>query len=142
MQAPKMDAWLLKKKKLCTRTGYITGELKGLSKNQAHSSKFAQKKTPDMIKDLATQLWRQADMRIFMLSTWKTKEVKYLHHVVIPAVDQNDDENGNKDREGKESQKQRRKKEEFTLETFLIKHYGFCSQKLKVSVPWSAVREA
>lgn len=47
--------------------------------------------------------------------------VKYLHHVVIPAVDQNDDENGNKDREGKESQKQRRKKEEFTLE---VNTYG------------------
>lgn len=41
--------------------------------------------------------------------------VKYLHHVVIPAVDQND-ENDNKDMGGKESGKHRRKQEEFALE--------------------------
>ncbi|KAG2097951.1 uncharacterized protein F5147DRAFT_777815 [Suillus discolor] len=91
--------------------------------------------------------------------------VKYLHHVVIPAVDQND-EDDNKDMGGKESGKHRRKKEEFVLEvdayglpvmpdikdlslekkvshrTFLTRHYRFCSQKPKASVPWSAVREA
>ncbi|KAG2106698.1 uncharacterized protein F5147DRAFT_653671 [Suillus discolor] len=91
----------------------------------------------------------------------------YLHHVVIPAVDRNDDEDGNEDGEGKASRNQRRKKEEFALEvdtyglpvipdikplnledkksliqTFLTKHYRFCSQKPKASVPWSAVTEA
>ncbi|KAG2118666.1 uncharacterized protein F5147DRAFT_767429 [Suillus discolor] len=35
---------------------------------------FAQKKAPGMMKDLATQLWRQAGMRIFILSAWKTEE--------------------------------------------------------------------
>lgn len=35
---------------------------------------FAEKKAPGMMKDLANQLWRQAGMRIFILSAWKTKE--------------------------------------------------------------------
>ncbi|KAG2073708.1 hypothetical protein BDR04DRAFT_1116066 [Suillus decipiens] len=35
---------------------------------------FAQKKAPGMMKDLATQLWRQAGIRIFILSAWKTEE--------------------------------------------------------------------
>ncbi|KAG2100191.1 uncharacterized protein F5147DRAFT_655632 [Suillus discolor] len=173
---------------------------------------FAQKKALGMMKDLATQLWRQAGMRIFILwpdpviridfneklegssftdtKDWKAMlpewnayvgeefgevlfcvmlidPVKYLHHVVIPAVDRNDDEDGNEDGEGKASRNQRRKKEEFALEvdtyglpvildikplnledkkllirTFLTKHYRFCSQKPKASVPWSAVMEA
>ncbi|KAG2118671.1 uncharacterized protein F5147DRAFT_647825 [Suillus discolor] len=93
--------------------------------------------------------------------------VKYIHHVVIPAVDRNDDEDGNEDGEGKASRNQRRNKEGFALEvdtyglpvipdikplnledkksliwTFLTKHYRFCSQKPKASVPWSAVMEA
>jgi hypothetical protein len=37
-------------------------------------AEFAQKKAPGMMKDLATQLWRQAGMRIFILSAWKTEE--------------------------------------------------------------------
>ncbi|KAG2339241.1 hypothetical protein BDR05DRAFT_1003505 [Suillus weaverae] len=37
-------------------------------------AEFAQKKAPRMMKDLATQLWRQAGMRIFILSVWKTEE--------------------------------------------------------------------
>jgi hypothetical protein len=35
---------------------------------------FAQKKAPGMMKDLATQLWRQAGMRLFILSAWKTEK--------------------------------------------------------------------
>ncbi|KAG2094647.1 uncharacterized protein F5147DRAFT_657122 [Suillus discolor] len=157
-------------------------------------AEFAQKKAPGMMKDLATQLWRQAEegeVRINgmdfneqlegnsftdtkdwkpMLSEWNAyvgeEFVKYLHHVVIPAVDQND-EDDNEDMGGKESGKHRRKKEEFALEvdayglpvmpdiealslekkkclicTFLTRHYRFCSQKPKASIPWSAVREA
>ncbi|KAG2336218.1 hypothetical protein BDR05DRAFT_953519 [Suillus weaverae] len=125
-------------------------------------AEFAQKKAPCMMKDLATQLWRQAGMRIFILSAWKQRKgkmdfndqlegnsftdtkdwkpmlsewnayvgeefselllcamsidpVKYLHHPVIPAVDQNDKDD-NEDMGGKESAKHRRKKEEFALE--------------------------
>src|ERR1700709_1554873 len=77
--------------------------------------------------------------------------VKYLYHLVIPAVDRNDpDEDGNEE-EGKESRKQRRRKEEYALEvdtdgllvipdvdglnleskkslirTFLTRHYSKC----------------
>ncbi|KAG2148164.1 uncharacterized protein EDB93DRAFT_1250225 [Suillus bovinus] len=268
MQAPKMDAQLLKKRKSvssrssnginahdvlsCTGTGYITGELKRLSKKRYKkeilektgarpggkemikhyqgavnaimsglseeqleeanktaiewSSKapptdvqaeFAQKKAPGMMKDLATQLWRQAGMRIFILSAWKTEEgepdpvirIDFNERLegnsftdtkdwkpMLPEwnafvgeefVDWNDDEDGNEDGEGKESRNQRRNKEKFPMEvdtyglpvipdikplnlenkksliwTFLTKHYRFCSQKPKVSVPWSAVRDA
>ncbi|KAG2351352.1 hypothetical protein BDR07DRAFT_1386120 [Suillus spraguei] len=35
---------------------------------------FAKKKAPGMMKDLATKLWKQASMRIFILSAWKTEE--------------------------------------------------------------------
>ncbi|KAG2105108.1 uncharacterized protein F5147DRAFT_775428 [Suillus discolor] len=35
---------------------------------------FAKKKAPGMMKDLATKLWKQAGMRIFILSAWKTEE--------------------------------------------------------------------
>ncbi|KAG2141445.1 uncharacterized protein EDB93DRAFT_1252586 [Suillus bovinus] len=91
--------------------------------------------------------------------------VKYLHQVVIPAVDQND-EDDNEDWGGKNSGKQRRKKKEFALEvdtcglpvipdiedlsletkkslirTFLTRHYRFCSQKPKASIPWSAIKD-
>ncbi|KAG1794696.1 hypothetical protein EV424DRAFT_1353802 [Suillus variegatus] len=167
-------------------------------------AEFAQKKAPGMMKDLATQLWRQAGMRIFILSAWKTEEgevrINGWPDLVIRidfneklegnsftntkdwkpmlpewnayvgeefAIDRNDDDDGNEDADGKESRNQRRKKEEFTLEvdayglpvipdieslnlenkksliwTFLTKHYRFCSQKPKASVPWSAVTEA
>ncbi|KAG1718001.1 uncharacterized protein EDB91DRAFT_1067075 [Suillus paluster] len=37
-------------------------------------AEFAKKKAPGMMKDLATQLWRHAGMRIFILSAWKTEE--------------------------------------------------------------------
>ncbi|KAG2057443.1 hypothetical protein BDR06DRAFT_1005078 [Suillus hirtellus] len=159
-------------------------------------AEFAQKKAPGMMKDLATQLWRQAGMRIFILSAWKTKEGEVRINGIdfneklegnsftdtkdwksmLPewnayvreefAIDQNNDDDGNEDADGKESRNPRRKKEEFTLEvdaygllvipdieplnlenkkslirTFLTKHYRFCSQKPKVSVPWSAVTE-
>ncbi|KAG2143564.1 uncharacterized protein EDB93DRAFT_1251979 [Suillus bovinus] len=159
-------------------------------------AEFTQKKAPGMMKDLATQLWRQAGMRIFILSAWKTKEGKVRINGIdfneklegnsftntkdwkpmLPewnayvgeefAIDRNDDDDGNEDADGKESRNQRRKKE-FTLEvdayglpvipdieslnlenkkslirTFLTKHYRFCSQKPKESVPWSAVMEA
>ncbi|KAG1784989.1 uncharacterized protein HD556DRAFT_1451152 [Suillus plorans] len=157
---------------------------------------FAQKKAPGMMKDLATQLWRQAGMRIFILSAWKTEEGEVRINEMDfneqlegnsftntkdwnlmlsewnayvgeeSAVNQND-EDDNEDMGGKESGKHRRKKEEFALEvdayglpvmpdiedlslekkkylicTFLTRHYRFCSQKLKASIPWSAVREA
>ncbi|KAG2130806.1 uncharacterized protein EDB93DRAFT_1255696 [Suillus bovinus] len=159
-------------------------------------AEFTQKKAPGMMKDLATQLWRQAGMRIFILSAWKTGEGEvringmdfneqlegnsftntkdwkpmlsewnaYVGEEF--AVDQND-EDDNEDWGGKDSGKQRRKKEEFALEvdtcglpvipdiedlslekkkslihTFLTRHYRFCSQKPKASVPWSAVTEA
>ncbi|KAG2143571.1 uncharacterized protein EDB93DRAFT_1251984 [Suillus bovinus] len=159
-------------------------------------AEFAQKKALGMMKDLATQLWRQAGIRIFILSAWKTEEGEvringmdfneqlegnsftntkdwkpmlsewnaYVREEFV--VDQND-EDDNEDRRGKDSGKQRRKKEEFALEvdtcglpvipdiedlslekkkslicTFLTRHYRFCSQKPKVSVPWSAVTEA
>ncbi|KAG2113782.1 uncharacterized protein F5147DRAFT_770424 [Suillus discolor] len=159
-------------------------------------AEFAQRKAPGMMKDLATQLWRQAGMRIFILSAWKTEEGKvringidfneklegniftdtkdwkpmlpeWNAYVREEFVGRNDDDDGNEDAEGKESRKQRRKKKEFILEvdayglpvipdieplnlenkkslirTFLTKHYRFCSQKPKASVPWSAVREA
>ncbi|KAG1882457.1 hypothetical protein F4604DRAFT_1678444 [Suillus subluteus] len=139
-------------------------------------AEFAQKKAPAMMKDLATQLWRQTSMRIFILSTWRTEEgevringidfneklegnsftdtkdwkrmllewnayageefVKYLHHVVIPAVDRNDDEDGNEEGDTKESRKQRHSSQNTTRVDRAT------SQKPKASVPWSAVREA
>ncbi|KAG2087464.1 uncharacterized protein F5147DRAFT_781336 [Suillus discolor] len=160
-------------------------------------AEFAQKKAPGMMKDLATQLWRQAGMRIFILSAWKTEEGEVRINGIdfnekldgnsftntkdwksmLPewnayvgeefAIDRNDDDDGNEDGDAKESRNQRRKREEFTLEvdayglpvipdieplnlenkksliqTFLTKHYRFCSQKPKASVPWSAVMEA
>jgi hypothetical protein len=39
---------------------------------------FAESKATDLMKDLATQLWRQGHMRVFILSAWKTEagEVK------------------------------------------------------------------
>ncbi|KAG2052962.1 hypothetical protein BDR06DRAFT_972645 [Suillus hirtellus] len=159
-------------------------------------AEFAQKKAPGMMKDLANQLWRQAGMRIFILSAWKTEEGKVRINginfneklegnsftntknwkLMLPewnayvgeefAIDQNDDNDGNEDADEKESRNQRRKKE-FTLEVnayglpvipdikplnlenkksliqvFLTKHYRFCSQKPKASVPWSVVMEA
>ncbi|KAG2105025.1 uncharacterized protein F5147DRAFT_775345 [Suillus discolor] len=108
-------------------------------------AEFAQKKAPGMMKDLATQLWRQAGMRIFILSAWKTEEgevringidfndklegssftdtkdwkpmlPEWNAYVGEEFVDRNDDEDGNEDREEKENRNQRRKKEEFTLE--------------------------
>ncbi|KAG2150342.1 uncharacterized protein EDB93DRAFT_1249912 [Suillus bovinus] len=113
-------------------------------------AEFAQKKAPDMMKDLATQLWRQASMRIFILSAWKTEEGEVRINGIdfneklegnsftntkdwkpmLPewnayvgeefAIDRNDDDNGNEDADGKESRNQRRKKE-FTLE---VEAYG------------------
>ncbi|KAG1887947.1 uncharacterized protein F5891DRAFT_987955 [Suillus fuscotomentosus] len=255
MQAPKMDARLLKKrksfsKKWTTRLviehqykkeilektrarpggkemikhyqGAVNAIMAGLSEEQLDEAnttaiewsssapptdvqaEFAQKKAPGMMKDLATQLWRQAGMRIFILSAWKTEEgevringrpdpvirIDFNEKLegnsftdtkdwksMLPewnayvgeefAIDWNNDDNGNEDADGKESRNPRRKKEEFTLEvdayglpvipdieplnlenkkslirTFLTKHYRFCSQKPKASVPWSAVTEA
>ena len=37
-------------------------------------AEYAHKKAPGVMKDLAVQLWRQAGMRIFILSAWKTGE--------------------------------------------------------------------
>jgi len=34
---------------------------------------FAESKATDLMKDLATQLWRQGGMRVFILSAWKTE---------------------------------------------------------------------
>ncbi|KAG2347674.1 hypothetical protein BDR05DRAFT_996755 [Suillus weaverae] len=240
MQAPKMDSWLLKKRKLMywdwlynrraektlkkrykkeiiekTRArpggkemiknyqGAVNAIMAGLCDEQLEEAKktaiewsskapptnvqaeFAQKKAPCMMKDLATQLWRQAGMRIFILSAWKTEEGELEGNSFTDTkdwkpmlsewnayvgeeftVDQND-EDDNEDMGGKESGKHRRKKEEFALEvdayglpvmpdiedlsleekmclihTFLTRHYRFCSQKPKASVPWSAVMEA
>jgi len=39
-------------------------------------AEFAEKKASDLMQDLATQLWRQAGMRIFILSAWKTEDSK------------------------------------------------------------------
>ena len=39
-------------------------------------AEFAEKKASDLMQDLATQLWRQAGMRIFILSAWKTENSK------------------------------------------------------------------
>ncbi|KAG2056179.1 hypothetical protein BDR06DRAFT_1006291 [Suillus hirtellus] len=234
MQASKMGAWLLKKRKsykkeILEKTGAKPGGkemikhyqdavnaiMASLSKEQLNEAnktaiewsssapptdvqaEFTQKKVPGMMKDLATQLWRQAGMRIFILSAWKTEEGEVRINGIdfneklesnsftdtkdwksmLPewnayvkeefAIDQNNDDDGNKDADGKESRNPRRKKEEFTLEvdayglpvipdieplnlenkkslisTFLTKHYRFCSQKPKASVPWSAVMEA
>ncbi|KAG0703275.1 hypothetical protein DFH29DRAFT_998570 [Suillus ampliporus] len=158
-------------------------------------AEFAQKKAPGMMKDLATQLWRQASMRIFILSAWKTEEGEVRINGIDfneklegnsftdtkdwkPmlsewnayageefGVDQNDDDDDQG--EGKKSRKRRGKKEEYPLEvdgyglpvipdasgldldskkhlirTFLTKHYRFCSQRPKGSVPWSTVIEA
>ncbi|KAG2048428.1 hypothetical protein BDR06DRAFT_1072547 [Suillus hirtellus] len=97
---------------------------------------------------------------------WKPMLSEWNAYVGEEFVDQND-EDDNEDMGGKESGKHRRKKEEFALEvdayglpvmpdiedlslenkkcliqTFLTRHYRFCSQKPKASVPWSAVREA
>ncbi|KAG2073013.1 hypothetical protein BDR04DRAFT_1116555 [Suillus decipiens] len=107
---------------------------------------FAQKKAPGMMKDLATQLWRQAGMRIFILSAWKTEEgevringmdfnerlegnsftdTKDWKPMLSEwnayagkefAVDQNDDEDGNGEGKGEQSIKKRRKKDEIALE--------------------------
>ncbi|KAG2141446.1 uncharacterized protein EDB93DRAFT_1252587 [Suillus bovinus] len=54
-------------------------------------AEFAQKKAPGMMKDLATQLWRQAGMRIFILSAWKTEEGE----VRINGMDFNEQLEGN-----------------------------------------------
>lgn len=37
---------------------------------------FAERKAPGLIKNLATELWRQAGMRIFVVSAWQTEEGK------------------------------------------------------------------
>ncbi|KAG2336397.1 hypothetical protein BDR05DRAFT_1005907 [Suillus weaverae] len=109
-------------------------------------AEFAQKKAPGMMKDLASQLWRQAGMRIFILSAWKTEEGEVRINGIdfnekldgnsftntkdwksmLPewnayvreefAIDRNDDDDGNEDGDAKESRNQRKKKEEFTLE--------------------------
>jgi len=39
-------------------------------------AEFAEKKASDLMQDLTTQLWRQAGMRIFILSAWKTEDSK------------------------------------------------------------------
>jgi len=35
---------------------------------------FAKKKAPGLMKDLASKLWKQAGMRIFILSAWKEED--------------------------------------------------------------------
>ncbi|KAG1796931.1 uncharacterized protein HD556DRAFT_1306649 [Suillus plorans] len=52
---------------------------------------FAKKKAPSMMKDLATKLWKQAGMRIFILSAWKTEE----DEVRINGIDFNEKLEGN-----------------------------------------------
>ncbi|KAG1880220.1 uncharacterized protein F5891DRAFT_991470 [Suillus fuscotomentosus] len=52
---------------------------------------FAKKKAPGMMKDLATKLWKQAGMRIFILSAWKTEE----DEVRINGMDFNENLEGN-----------------------------------------------
>ncbi|KAG1800350.1 uncharacterized protein HD556DRAFT_1305120 [Suillus plorans] len=52
---------------------------------------FAKKKAPGMMKDLATKLWKQAGMRIFILSAWKTEE----DEVRINGIDFNEKLEGN-----------------------------------------------
>ncbi|KAG2030888.1 hypothetical protein BDR03DRAFT_1016675 [Suillus americanus] len=52
---------------------------------------FAKKKAPSMMKDLATKVWKQADMRIFILSAWKTEEGE----VRINGIDFNEKLEGN-----------------------------------------------
>ncbi|KAG1738641.1 uncharacterized protein EDB91DRAFT_1249178 [Suillus paluster] len=159
-------------------------------------AEFAKKKAPGMMKDLATQLWRHAGMRIFILSTWKTKEgevringidfneklegnsftgTKDWKPMISEwnayageefGVDQNEDDD-NDEGDGKKSRKPRGKKDDYPLEVdtyglpvipdvqnlnleskqhliwmFLTKHYRFCSQRAKASVPWSAVMYA
>ncbi|KAG1717960.1 uncharacterized protein EDB91DRAFT_1090436 [Suillus paluster] len=159
-------------------------------------AEFAKKKAPGMMKDLATQLWRHAGMRIFILSAWKTEEgevringidfneklegnsftgTKDWKPMISEwnayageefGVDQNEDDDDDEG-DGKKSRKPRGKKDDYPLEvdtyglpvipdvqnlnleskqhlirTFLTKHYRFCSQRAKASVPWSAVMYA
>jgi hypothetical protein len=35
---------------------------------------FTKKKAPSLMKDLASKLWKQAGIRIFILSAWKEED--------------------------------------------------------------------
>ncbi|KAG2087827.1 uncharacterized protein F5147DRAFT_658866 [Suillus discolor] len=51
---------------------------------------FAKKKAPGLMKDLASKLWKQAGMRIFILSAWKEED-----EVRINGIDFNEKLEGN-----------------------------------------------
>ncbi|KAG1747320.1 hypothetical protein EDB19DRAFT_1826080 [Suillus lakei] len=51
---------------------------------------FAKKKAPSLMKDLVTKLWKQAGMRIFILSAWKEED-----EVQINGIDFNEKLEGN-----------------------------------------------
>ncbi|KAG1723499.1 hypothetical protein EDB19DRAFT_1952121 [Suillus lakei] len=139
---------------------------------------FAKKKAPGLMKDLATKLWKQASMRIFILSAWKEED-----EVRINGIDFNEKLEGNSFTNMKDwkpmlsewnayageefGRKKGRKKDEYPLKVdsyglpvipdvkeldleskkrlirmFLTKHYRWCSQQPKASVPWASVRKA
>ncbi|KAG2111302.1 uncharacterized protein F5147DRAFT_772022 [Suillus discolor] len=107
---------------------------------------FAKKKAPGMMKDLATKLWKQAGMRIFILSAWKAEEGEVRINGIDfnkklegnsftdtkdwkPMlsewnayareefeVDLNDDDDNDDEGEVKKSRKKGRKKEDYPLE--------------------------
>ncbi|KAG1726915.1 hypothetical protein EDB19DRAFT_1833263 [Suillus lakei] len=83
---------------------------------------FAKKKAPSMMKDLATKLWKQASMRIFILSAWKAEEGEL---------------EGNSFTDTKDWKSMLSEWNAYAGEEF-----GLCSQQTKASVPWSSVRKA
>ncbi|KAG1796732.1 uncharacterized protein HD556DRAFT_1306913 [Suillus plorans] len=102
-------------------------------KEAQNTADFVKKKAPGMMKDLANKLWKQAGIRIFILSAWKTEEGEVRINVYkgLQAqwnayageefnVDLNNDDNNN-EWEVKKSRKKGGKKDNYPLE---VDSYG------------------
>ncbi|KAG2127670.1 hypothetical protein DEU56DRAFT_758557 [Suillus clintonianus] len=74
-----------------TLTAVMDSRLRSSGLPRLLQADFAKKKAPGMMKDLATKLWKQAGMRIFILSAWKTEE----DEVRINGIDFNEKLEGN-----------------------------------------------